>query len=160
MFLGSNLVTLASHKQRVVSRSSTEAEYRALADGVSKVTWIESLVNELHISLPSPPVVYCDNLTTVQLASNHVLHARTKHVEIDHYFVRKKSSKGTLKVYHVLSGNQLVDPLTKVISTQKYLNSRTQMMILPKPVASSVVREGVRTSYLKEEVGEQKEELV
>lgn len=85
IFIGTNLISWTSHK-RVVSRSSTNAEFRALADGVLEVTWMENVLKEVWVNYHTLFVV-CDNLSIIQLASNPVLHAQTKHVEIDYYVV-------------------------------------------------------------------------
>uniref|UniRef100_A0A803PU39 Integrase catalytic domain-containing protein n=1 Tax=Cannabis sativa TaxID=3483 RepID=A0A803PU39_CANSA len=69
-------------------RSATE--FRSLASAVSEVTWLQSLLHELHITCPTAPSVWCDNQSTVLLAANPVLHARLKPIEIDLYFVRDK----------------------------------------------------------------------
>lgn len=90
MFLGSTLVSWASRKQKVVARSSTEAEYRSLAHAAAEVSWIQSLLKEINMLTNSPPVLWCDNTSTLSLAANPVLHARSKHVEIDLHFVRDK----------------------------------------------------------------------
>uniref|UniRef100_A0A803NSI7 Reverse transcriptase Ty1/copia-type domain-containing protein n=1 Tax=Cannabis sativa TaxID=3483 RepID=A0A803NSI7_CANSA len=78
------------NKQATISRSSSEAEFRSLASTVAEVTWIQSLLRELHIPQTVILSVWCDNQSTVPLAANPVLHARTKHIEIDLYFVRDK----------------------------------------------------------------------
>ena len=80
--LGPKLVSWWSKKQKVVTRSSTEAEYRSLALAYAEVTWIQTLLSELHVR-HSTPVVFCDNKSTVSLAHNPVLHSRTKHMELD-----------------------------------------------------------------------------
>ena len=79
-----------SKKQHTISHSSTEAEYRSLAIIVGELTWLTSLLEELRVATIKIPIIWCDNLSTVQLATNPVLHARTKHVELDLYFVREK----------------------------------------------------------------------
>lgn len=88
--LGANLVSWSSKKQHTISRSSTEAEYRSLVNVTAELSWIVSLLGELKAKSEKVPVVCCDNLSTVQLAANPVLHAQTKHVELDLYFVREK----------------------------------------------------------------------
>uniref|UniRef100_A0A803NMC5 Reverse transcriptase Ty1/copia-type domain-containing protein n=1 Tax=Cannabis sativa TaxID=3483 RepID=A0A803NMC5_CANSA len=88
IFFGSNLVAWQCKKQHTVSRSSTEAEYRSLAQVVSEITWMHSLFTKIHVQLPQSLVIWCDNLSTILLTTNPVLHAKTKHIELDLYFVR------------------------------------------------------------------------
>jgi hypothetical protein len=87
VFLGDNLVSWSAKRQTVVSRSSAEAEYGAVTNGVAEATWLRQLLLELQ----SPPsrytLVYCDNISVVYLSNNPVQHQRTKHVEIDLHFV-------------------------------------------------------------------------
>jgi Reverse transcriptase (RNA-dependent DNA polymerase) len=96
IFLGRNLVSWSSKKQPTVARSSTEAEYRSMAMVTSELIWLRSLLTELHVSLPSPPVLYCDNLGATFSAANLVFHARTKHIEIDFHFVRDQLASHAL----------------------------------------------------------------
>ncbi|GJV30830.1 nucleotide-binding alpha-beta plait domain-containing protein [Tanacetum coccineum] len=67
-----------------------EAEYKALADNVAELTWLQALLHELGICLSSTPILWCDNLGATYLSTNPIFHARTKHVEIDYYFVWEK----------------------------------------------------------------------
>jgi hypothetical protein len=87
IFLGKNLLFWSSKKQPIVSCSSTEAEYKAIANVIVEILWIKSLFCELAISLSTTPLIYCDNIGATYLFSNPAFHARTKHIEIDYYFV-------------------------------------------------------------------------
>ena len=98
VFFGSILISWSSRKQPTVSRSSTEAEYKALANGTAKVTWIQSLLKELQVMQPRAPVLWCDNLGATYLTANPVFHTRTKHIEVDFHFVREKVAMGALDV--------------------------------------------------------------
>ncbi|KAD6454838.1 hypothetical protein E3N88_09544 [Mikania micrantha] len=98
IYLGSNLVSWSARKQKIVSRSSTESEYKALADTVAEVTWLQTLLRELHVSMTSVPTLWCDNLGATYLSANPVFHARTKHVEVDFHFVREKVAQRKLQV--------------------------------------------------------------
>ena len=113
IFLGPNLVSWSSRKQPTVSRSSTEAEYKALANGTAEATWIQSVLKELGVQQTRPPILWCDNLGATYLSANPVFHARTKHIEIDFHFVREKVALGALDVRFITSGDQLADVFTK-----------------------------------------------
>jgi hypothetical protein len=82
VFLGTNLISWSSKRQNVVSRSSAEAEYRAVANGVAEACWLRQLLQELHAPLTKSTLVYCDNVSAVYLSTNPIQHQRTKHVEI------------------------------------------------------------------------------
>lgn len=60
IFLGSNLISWSSRKQATVSRSSTEAEYKAMANATAEIIWI--LLKELKVCSPSAATLWCDNL--------------------------------------------------------------------------------------------------
>ncbi|XP_047256351.1 uncharacterized mitochondrial protein AtMg00810-like, partial [Capsicum annuum] len=80
VFLGDSLISWKSKKQDVVSRSSTEAEYRAMAVTTCEIIWLRWLLADMgvHISMPTP--LHCDNKSAVQIAKNSVFHERTKHI--------------------------------------------------------------------------------
>lgn len=88
-YLGNNLISWSSKKQPIVSKSSTEAEYRSFSEAASELKWISSVMRELGIPLLDTPTLYCDNLSAVYLTANPAFHARTKHFDTDHHYVRK-----------------------------------------------------------------------
>ena len=65
VFLGANLVSWAAKRQPVVSRSSAEAEYCAVANG--EASWLRQLLHELHSPLQRVTLVYCDNIGSLSL---------------------------------------------------------------------------------------------
>uniref|UniRef100_A0A2N9H958 Reverse transcriptase Ty1/copia-type domain-containing protein n=1 Tax=Fagus sylvatica TaxID=28930 RepID=A0A2N9H958_FAGSY len=85
-FLGSNPISWSSKKQRAVARSSTEAEYRALANAASETMWLSTLFQELQFSVTESPQLLCDNLGATHLSFNPVNHSRMKHIQIDLHF--------------------------------------------------------------------------
>ncbi|RVW86277.1 Retrovirus-related Pol polyprotein from transposon RE1 [Vitis vinifera] len=89
-FVWGNLVTWRSKKQSVVARSSAEAEYRALAQGICEGIWIKRVLSELGQTSSSPILMMCDNQAAISIAKNPVHHDRTKHVEIDRHFITEK----------------------------------------------------------------------
>jgi hypothetical protein len=93
------MVSWSSKRQTTVSRSSAEAEYRDVAHAVAKCCCLRQLLKELHISITSATIVYCDNVNAVYMIANPVYHCRTKHIEIDIHFVREKVVWGSSECY-------------------------------------------------------------
>lgn len=90
LILGGAPVSWKSKKQSIISRSSAEAEYRAMATTVSEVLWFRWLLTELDAPQDGPTIVLCDNNAARHITNNPVFHERTKHVEMDCYFVRER----------------------------------------------------------------------
>ena len=120
VFLGDNLVSWSSKRQHMVSRSSAEAEYRVVANGVAEATWLRQLLLELRHPPRRATLVYCDNISVVYLSGNPVQHQRTKHVEIDLHFVREKVALGHVWVLHVPTTSQYADIFTKGLPTSLF----------------------------------------
>ncbi|RVW44227.1 Retrovirus-related Pol polyprotein from transposon RE1 [Vitis vinifera] len=107
--LGSSLISWRSKKQTFVARSSTEAEYRALANTTSELLWLRWLLKDLGVSTSSATPLYCDNQSAIHIAHNDVFHERTKHIEIDCHFIHYHLVHGALKLFSVSSKDQLAE---------------------------------------------------
>jgi histone deacetylase 1/2 len=127
VFLGENLISWTARKQATVSRSSTEAEYKALANATAEVMWVQKLLTELRIPYQKVARLWCDNLGATYLSANPVFHARTKHIEIDYHFVRERVAQKLLDVRFIASGDQLVDGFTKALPVMKLQQFRRNL---------------------------------
>jgi hypothetical protein len=119
-FLGYSLKSWRTKKQLTVSRSSSEAEYRALASASCELQWLLYLLRDLHVQCSKPPVLFCDNQSALHIAANPVFHERTKHLDIDCHIVREKLQAGILKLLPVSSQDQLADFFTKPLLPQPF----------------------------------------
>ncbi|KAJ9556427.1 hypothetical protein OSB04_011041 [Centaurea solstitialis] len=127
LYLGSNIISWKSARQKSVSRSSTEAEYKALANAAAEIAWVQNLLSELGIEIKQPPQLYCDNTGATYVCANPIYHSRMKHIALDYHFVREKVAAGELKVLHVNSVDQLADVLTKPLSRAQFLSLRSKI---------------------------------
>ncbi|KAI3702935.1 hypothetical protein L6452_28689 [Arctium lappa] len=113
VYLDRNPISWISKKQRTIARSSTEAEYRAIASITAEVLWVLNLLTELGHQSVVQPSIFCDNTGATFVAANPKFHSKMKHLGLDYHFVRENVQNGTLRVSHISSKDQLADALTK-----------------------------------------------
>ncbi|KAB2617188.1 hypothetical protein D8674_013057 [Pyrus ussuriensis x Pyrus communis] len=127
-------VNQSSKKQKTVSRSSSEAEYRQLAYTTAELSWLRSLFRDLQLHL-SCPTIWCDNISSIALASNPVFHSRTKHLEVDYHYVREKVVRGQLMVNYICSQDQIADLFTKGLSAMRFNLLVSKLPVVSPPVS-------------------------
>ncbi|GJR35000.1 putative RNA-directed DNA polymerase [Tanacetum coccineum] len=120
LLLGGAPISWKSKKQSVVSRSSAEAEYRAMANAVSEVLWMRWLLSFLETAPTGPTPLFCDNQAARHIANNPVFHERTKHVEMDCYFVRERVDSKEIRTMAINTKGQIADILTKPLGTNEF----------------------------------------
>lgn len=113
VYLGKNAISWTSHKQRTRARSSTEAEYRAVANTTAELLWVNNLLAELGHKVPLAPFIYCDNVGATYVSANPVFHSKMKHLGLDYHFVHENVQSSLLHtgLLHFHS-DQLADALT------------------------------------------------
>ena len=116
-------MTWRSKKQGVISRSSAEAEFRAMPQGICEGTWILRVLEELNMKIELPLKLYSDSKVAISIANNPVQHDRTKHNKIDRHFIKEKLDVGIICLPFVTSSQQTTDILTKSLTrpTFEYL---------------------------------------
>ncbi|CAJ2636330.1 unnamed protein product [Trifolium pratense] len=131
IFLGDSLISWKSKKQDIVSRSSTEAEYRAMASTTTEIVWLRWLLSDMGGALSEPTPMYCDNKSAIQIAHNSVFHERTKHIEIDCHFTRHHLQHGTITLPFISSSLQIADLFTKTHSIKRFRFLIDKLSMLP-----------------------------
>jgi hypothetical protein len=118
--LGGAAVSWSSKKQTSVALSSTEAEYIAAAHATKEVVWLRRLLIELGLDLNSPTVLHVDNQSAIAIACNPEFHDRTKHIEVQHHFLRHKVEGEEICLEYTLTDEQTADVLTKGLVCDKH----------------------------------------
>lgn len=129
--LGNSHISWKSKKQPTISLSSAEAEYHALAKLTSELQWLHYLFTDLRVAIPKPIRVYCHNQAAIHISENPVFHERTKHIEIDCYFVREKLLSGLIKPTHIPSTEQLADLFTKPLGVDHFRRITSKLGVQP-----------------------------
>ena len=108
MYLGDSLISWKCKKKERVSRSSTEAEYRAMSSACSEILWIQVLLSELKVAQSSPTSLHADNNGAIRITENPIFHERTKHIEVDCHFIRGEYKCDVISLPHVPTELQLL----------------------------------------------------
>jgi len=107
--------------------SSIKAEYRGAAMATCEVTWLRKLLGDVGLHVDRQVVIYCDNLSNIQLARNLVFHARTKHIEVHYHFIREKVLASEIDLTYVSTEDQVADIFTKVLGAEKHRRFRSML---------------------------------
>ncbi|GKD03999.1 uncharacterized mitochondrial protein-like protein [Tanacetum coccineum] len=119
LLLGWTPISWKTKKQSLVSRSSAEAECRAMASTVSEIISVQWLLSKLHVHNPLATPLFCDNQAAQHIANNPVFHERTKHVEMDCYFISERVESKEIIPMKISSKMQIADLLTKGLTAHQ-----------------------------------------
>jgi hypothetical protein len=128
---GSNgsVVYVKSRKQKLVARSSTEAELIALHDGLPQVVWTRNVLEELGYA-QIPAEVYQDNKSTIFMAeAGHGNHHRSKHIAVRFFYAKGLIDHDVIRIKHLGTDLMLADTFTKALSRRKFIAMRGQTMV-------------------------------
>lgn len=123
-YLGANLITWQSRKQRTVALSSCEAEFMATAAAACQGLWLKNLLSEVTGEEPKAVTLFVDNKSAIALTKNPIFHERSKHINIRYHFIREYVEKQEIILEHVYSGSQRADILTKALPKIKFIEMR------------------------------------
>ena len=128
-FLGNSLVSWFSKKQNSVALSTTEAEYIAAGLACAQVLWMRQTLIDYGIVCDTN-IIRCDNTSAINLSKNHILHSRTKHIDIRHHFLSDHVDKKDIELEFINTNDQLADILTKPLKEDTFVKLRRELGIL------------------------------
>jgi len=130
--LGSGPIFVGSSKQKVIAKSTTEAELIALSDSAGQILWTREFIcgqlgsdSDRH----PPAIIYEDNLSTIALLKTGKSQTqRTKHIKIRYYFLKDRQDKGEVLVKHISTDNMIADIFTKPLQGSQFNYLRSKLL--------------------------------
>jgi hypothetical protein len=116
---GSGVISWNGKKQPIIALSNTKVKYRGATIAPCEVIWLQKLFSDLGQSVDVLIVIYYDNISSILLVNNPVYHARTKHIEMQYHFIKKKVLAREINFVHVSIEDQVVDIFIKALGTTK-----------------------------------------
>jgi hypothetical protein len=127
--LGISLVSWSSRKQNSVALSTAEAEYVSAGSCCAQLLWMKQTLLDYGVKFDCTPLL-CDNESAVKIATNHVQHKRTRHIDMCYHFLRDHVSKGDIMMEGVRTDDQLTDIFTKPLDETLFCKLRSELNVI------------------------------
>jgi hypothetical protein len=118
--LGVGAVSWRSRRQKTVATSSMEAEYMALSQAAKEAIWLRHLLARIGFPQTQPTTLYADNQGSMALASNPVHHDRSKHIDIQHHYIREVVAEKKVVLQYCATQAMAADVLTKSLPRDRH----------------------------------------
>jgi hypothetical protein len=128
MTVGNGLFYASSVKQKIVTKSSTEAELAAASDGLGYAIWARNFMKNMGYDVPAIKL-FQDNKSAITLAEKGWSSAgRTKHVDIKYFWIKEKIQEKLVMIEHIGTDDMLADILTKALPNEKFAKFSFQLL--------------------------------
>jgi ribonuclease HI len=132
-FLANGPISWQSNKQTTVALSTMEAEYIALTEAAKEAKFLRHLLSTISKPVLGPTLIKTDSQAALEHVKNNIRHARTKHIDTRHHFIRNVYTAREIDIEHVPSHVQAADVLTKALGKVKHEESFPLMNLSPLP---------------------------
>jgi hypothetical protein len=127
--MGGAAIAWSSHLQRTVAVSTQEAEYQAQAAAAREALSVRKILSDIGRGVQTLKIL-SDNQAAISLAENPMVQARSKHIDIQHHFVRDRISRGEISLSYIPTSLMVADMLTKALDPIKIKTCREGMGLI------------------------------
>jgi hypothetical protein len=119
-FVGVGAVSWNCKRQPTIALSTMEAEYMATSQCTKEAIWLRKLMADVGLVQNGATNIMCDNQGCIALAKNPTHHSRTKHIDIQHHFIREKLESGEIGLKYCPTQDMVADVLTKALAKEQH----------------------------------------
>lgn len=120
-FIGEGAISWNSKRQPTVALSTTEAEYMAASQSAKEAIWLRQLMADVGCVQEAATIIMCDNQGCIALAKNPKHHSRTKHIDVQHHFIREKIEDEVIELLYCPTEHMVADVLTKALGRERHV---------------------------------------
>jgi hypothetical protein len=124
MLKGIGPIGFTSSLQPTISRSTAEAEYKAIGVVGQWCSGVRQLLIELGFVQVEPTLIYGDNQACLVMAKSKLSGSKTRHIKLNHHYIRELVNDGEIKVEYCSTTDMLADIMTKALPTQTFVKFR------------------------------------
>jgi hypothetical protein len=136
-FLGVGAISWNSKRQPTVALSTTEAEYMAASQSAKEAIWLRQLMADVGCVQGEATIIMCDNQGCIALAKNPKHHSRTKHIDVQHHFIREKIEDEVIELRYCPTEHMVADVLTKALGRVRHVMLSKAMRLESKDTSLS-----------------------
>jgi hypothetical protein len=126
--IGDGPIFMKSTKQKLVTKSSTEAELVALSDNASQVIWSKEFLEEQGHKVEAP-IIYQDNKSTIIMAQKGKSSSeRSRHINVRYFFIKDRIESGEIQIAYLQTNQMIADILTKPLQGESFRTMRKQLL--------------------------------
>ena len=119
-YVGMGAISWNSKRQPTIALSTVEAEYMAATQCIKEATWLRQLLADVGYVQEEATTIMCDNQGCISLAKNPTHHSRTKHIDVQHHFIREKLDSGVICLEYCPTQDMVADVLTKALAKERH----------------------------------------
>ena len=119
-FVGEGAISWNSKRQPTIALSTTEAEYMATTQAAKEAIWLRQLLADVGFTQDMASPIASDNQGSIALAKNPKHHSRTKHIDVQHHFIREKVEMEEIELRYCPTQEMVADVLTKALAKDRH----------------------------------------
>ena len=118
--LGAGAIYCKSSKQKIMTKSSTEAELVAISDALPQIVWMKHFLEAQGYN-PEPAHIWEDNMSTICLAkTGRKCSERSRHIQIRYFWIYDYLTNGEVTIQHLHTDKMIADHFTKPLQGAKF----------------------------------------
>ncbi|RVW52892.1 Retrovirus-related Pol polyprotein from transposon TNT 1-94 [Vitis vinifera] len=116
--LGGTAISWTSNLQKIVTLSTTEAEYVAATEAGKEMIWLHGFLDELG-KKQEMGILHSDSQSAIFLAKNSAFHSKSKHIQTKYHFIRYLVEDKLVILEKICGSKNPADMLTKGVTIEK-----------------------------------------